>query len=197
MGSSLASYYDSEFAQHLAVARDAERELRTAFLDIVEASVRAVVAGGKLVFFGNGGSAADAQHLATELTIRYSQTRPAISALALTTDTSALTAAGNDFGFGQIFARQVEALVGARDVVFGLSTSGRSANVLNALAAARERGAVTVGFTGRDGGAMPEVCDHLLRVPSETPARIQEIHILVGHMLCGAIEKSLGHVQWQ
>jgi D-sedoheptulose 7-phosphate isomerase len=146
------------------------------------------------VFFGNGGSAADAQNLATELTIRYKKDRPAIAALALTTDSSAITAAGNDFGFETIFSRQIEALGKAGDVAIGISTSGRSANVIKALEAARARGMVTAGLSGRTGGNLGPYCDLLFLVPSDVTARIQEMHITFGQMLCGAIEIELGHV---
>ena len=151
-----------------------------------------VAAGGTLFFCGNGGSAADAQHLATELTIRYKADRPAIAALALTTDSSALTAAGNDLGFEQVFARQLAALGRPGDVAIGISTSGKSPNVLAALRQARAMQVVTIGLSGKDGGDLRGVCDHLLIVPSDTTARIQEMHILLGQMLCGAIEIELG-----
>ena len=144
------------------------------------------------MFFGNGGSAADAQHLATELTIRYKHDRVAIAAIALTTDTSALTAAGNDLGFEQIFARQIEALGKPGDVAIAISTSGKSPNVIAALKQARSMRLVTAAFGGKDGGDMAAPVDHLLVVPSATTARIQEMHILLGQMLCGALEIELG-----
>jgi D-sedoheptulose 7-phosphate isomerase len=146
------------------------------------------------MFFGNGGSAADAQHLATELTVRYKRDRAPIAAIALTTDSSALTAIGNDLGFEQLFARQITALGRAGDVAIGISTSGRSANVLRGLEAARALGIVAAGFGGGDGGAMKGLADPLLLVPSPTTARIQEMHILLGQMLCGALEIELGLV---
>ena len=151
-------------------------------------------AGGKIVLFGNGGSAADAQHIATELTVRFTVFRRAIPAIALTTDTSTLTACANDYGFHHIFARQVEALVSDRDAVIAISTSGRSPNVLAGLRQARENGAATIGLTGGDGGEMPSLCDALIVAPAEVTARIQEIHILVGHLLCEALERRLGYV---
>ncbi len=158
-------------------------------LELLEASLRA---GGKLLLFGNGGSAADCQHIAAELTIRYQANRAAIAAIALTTDTSALTACGNDMGFEAIFARQVEALARPGDVVMGLSTSGNSPNVLAGLAAARARDARTIGLAGGTGGRMGPLCDVLVTVPSKVTARIQELHILVGHMWCKALEQRLG-----
>jgi len=148
-------------------------------------------AGGKLLLCGNGGSAADCQHLATELTARYITDRDAIAAIALTTDTSALTAIGNDMGFDKLFSRQVEALGREGDIAVGISTSGNSKNVLEGLKAARKLGLITVGLGGRDGGKMHDVCDILLVVPSNTTARIQEMHITLGQMLCGALEQRL------
>jgi D-sedoheptulose 7-phosphate isomerase len=160
-------------------------------LDVVEASVRA---GGKLLLFGNGGSAADAQHIAAELVIRYKKDRAAIAAIALTTDSSALTAGGNDLGFDAIFSRQMEALSRPGDVAIGISTSGNSRNVIAGLAEARRRAVHTVGLTGCDGGKMSEVCEAIIIVPSLVTARIQEMHILIGHMLCLALEQRLGLV---
>jgi D-sedoheptulose 7-phosphate isomerase len=142
-----------------------------------------------LFFLGNGGSAADAQHLATELVVRFKADRPAIGALALTTDTSALTAIGNDFGFEDLFARQIEALCRAGDVAIGLSTSGNSENVIRGLRAARAKGALAVGFTGGSGGRMLGVADLAIVVPSTVTARIQEMHLLLGHTLCAVIEE--------
>ena len=150
----------------------------------------ALEAGRKLLFFGNGGSAADAQHLATELTVRYRLERPAMRAVALTTDTSTLTAIGNDFGFDDLFARQVEALCAAGDVAIGLSTSGNSENVIRGVIAARARGALTAAFTGGAGGRLLHEVDHAIVVPSESTARIQEMHIVLGHVLCEFLESA-------
>ena len=161
---------------------------------MVAACARAVQGGGKLMFFGNGGSAGDAQHLATELTIRYKKDRAAIAALALTTDTSTLTAAGNDLGFDRIFARQIEALGHPGDVAVAISTSGKSPNVIAALRQAKAMGLVTIALGGKDGGDMVALADHALIVPSDTTARIQEMHIMLGQMLCGALEIELGLV---
>lgn len=156
-----------------------------------DACVTALRRGNKLLFAGNGGSAADAQHLAGELVSRFAYDRPGLPAFALTTDSSVLTAIGNDYGYEKLFARQVEATGIAGDVFFGISTSGRSPNVLNALDAARARGLSTVGMTGRGGGNMPGRCDHLLRVPSDSTPRIQEGHIAIGHAICQIIEAEL------
>jgi D-sedoheptulose 7-phosphate isomerase len=188
----LQQFFRSEFAEHLDVARKTEAALGAAFAGLVGACVASLRAGGKLMFFGNGGSAADAQHLATELAVRYKSNRAAIAALALTTDTSALTAAGNDLGFEQIFARQIEALGKLGDVAIAISTSGKSANVIAALKQARAMKLVTAAFTGKGGGDLKGLADHLLVVPSDTTARIQELHITLGQMLCGAIEIELG-----
>jgi D-sedoheptulose 7-phosphate isomerase len=158
---------------------------------VAGACVTALGHGRKILFAGNGGSAADAQHLAAELVSRYAYDRPGLPAFALTTDTSALTAIGNDYGFDRLFARQIEAVGAAGDVFVGISTSGRSPNVLNAFDAARAKGLVTVGMTGRAGGQMPQRCDHLLRVPSDSTPRIQEGHIAMGHAICQIIEATL------
>jgi D-sedoheptulose 7-phosphate isomerase len=158
---------------------------------LVAACTTALRLGHKLLFFGNGGSAADAQHLATELVVRYKNNRPALAAIALTTDTSALTAIGNDFGFDELFARQVEALCCAGDVVIGLSTSGNSENVIRGLRAAKAAGGVTVAFTGEGGGRLAGTVDHGIFIPSKTTARIQEMHLMLGHVLCVLLERDV------
>ncbi len=147
--------------------------------------------GNKVMFCGNGGSAADSQHLAAELVGRYRRNRPGLAALALTVDTSALTAIGNDFGFEEVFSRQVEALGQPGDVLVAISTSGRSPNVLRAVEAARALGLKTVGLVGRDGGQLAGLVDLALVVPSEDTARIQECHITLGHILCDLVEGEL------
>ncbi len=187
----LNAYFSAELDQHqvtLSATRDA---LGAPFQRLVAVCVEALRGGGKIVFFGNGGSAADAQHLACELAVRYKVNRPAMAAIALTTDTSTLTAVGNDYGFEDLFARQVEALCRPGDVVIGISTSGNSENVLRGLKAAREMGAVAAGLGGHDGGKMAGLADPILIVPSDDVARIQEMHITLGHMLCGALEEEL------
>ncbi len=163
----------------------------TETLTILEQSVRR---GGKLLLFGNGGSAADAQHIAAELIIRYKADRAPISAIALTTDSSALTACGNDLGFDALFERQIEGLGRKGDVAVGISTSGNSANVLKGLRRARALGLRTVGLGGGTGGQMHGVCDALIVVPSSVTARIQEMHITIGHVLCKVLEQRLGLV---
>jgi D-sedoheptulose 7-phosphate isomerase len=188
----LTAFFKAEFAEHHDVARRSEAALSGAFAGLVGACVTSVRAGGKLMFFGNGGSAGDAQHLATELTIRYKADRAAIAAIALTTDTSALTAAGNDLGFERIFARQIEALGRPGDIAIAISTSGKSANILAALRQAKAMKLATAALGGKGGGDMKGLADHLLVVPSDTTARIQEMHIALGQMLCGALEIELG-----
>lgn len=147
--------------------------------------------GHKVLLCGNGGSAADAQHIAAELVGRYTRERPGWPAIALTTDTSALTAIGNDYGYDRIFDRQVEALGRAGDVLIGISTSGNSPNVLAAVVRARSQGLYTVGFAGRDGGRLATTCDRCLTVPHAETARIQELHITLGHILCDLVEGAL------
>lgn len=148
--------------------------------------------GRKIMFCGNGGSAADSQHLAAELTGRFIHDRKPLAAMALSTDSSALTCIGNDYSFAEVFSRQVEGLGQAGDVLVGISTSGRSANVIKAVEAARGRDMQVIGLLGRDGGALKALCDVAIVVPSPTTARIQEAHILIGHTLCGLIEEQLG-----
>jgi D-sedoheptulose 7-phosphate isomerase len=188
------SFYDSEFDEHAAVAAATRAALKVSFARLVSVAATSIRGGGKILFFGNGGSAADCQHLATELTIRYKTDRAAIAAIALTTDTSALTAGGNDLGFEHIFARQIEALGKPGDLAIGISTSGTSENVILGLRTARDMGLVTAALGGRDGGRLSTVADPCLIVPSMTTARIQEMHITLGQMLCGALEIELGLV---
>jgi len=144
--------------------------------------------GGKILWMGNGGSAADSQHLAAELVGRFSRERAGLASIALSTDTSILTAVGNDYGYEKIFARQIDALCRPGDVVVGISTSGNSVNVLEAIQLAKTREAITIGLLGRDGGVLKDASDYCLVVPSNDTARIQEAHILMGHLLCDWIE---------
>jgi len=153
--------------------------------------VEALRAGGKLLLFGNGGSAADAQHLAAEFVGRYEKDRSPLAAIALTTDTSALTAIGNDYGFEQVFARQIRALGRRGDVAIAISTSGRSQNVILGIEAAREAGLGTIALTGGDGGKLAPIVDIAIVVPSTTTARIQECHITIGHVLCEYVDREL------
>jgi D-sedoheptulose 7-phosphate isomerase len=189
-----ATLLDEELAEHRRVLEATAGTLRRPFLETIEIVEDGLRRGGKLLLFGNGGSAADAQHIAAELIIRYKVHRAAISAIALTTDSSALTACANDMGFDAVFERQIAGLGRPNDVAFGISTSGSSANVLRGLRQARSMGLQTVGLTGGLGGDMPSSCDALIVVPSTVTARIQEMHITIGHVLCRVLEQRLGLV---
>jgi D-sedoheptulose 7-phosphate isomerase len=186
-----AEYLDAEFTEHAAVVARTREMVASEFARLVSACSTALRSGHKLLFFGNGGSAADAQHLATELVVRYRHNRKPLAAIALTTDTSALTAIGNDFGFDDLFARQVEALCRTGDVAIGISTSGNSENVIRGLRAAKAAGAVTVAFTGESGGRLAGQVDHGILIPSKTTARIQEMHLVLGHTLCALLEREV------
>jgi D-sedoheptulose 7-phosphate isomerase len=189
MTTRIRAYLDESLAVYTAIRADPA--LTGAIARAADACVAALRDGGKVMFCGNGGSAADAQHLAGELVSRFMYDRPGLAAVALTTDSSILTAIGNDYGYEQVFSRQVEALARSGDVLVGISTSGRSPNVLRALQAARARGVATIGFTGRDGGPMAALCDIELRMPSDVTPLIQQGHLLVGHLLCLLVEESL------
>lgn len=184
----------AELSEHREAFEATASMLSGPFTESLQILERCVRGGGKLLLFGNGGSAADAQHIASELIIRYKTDRSAISAIALTTDSSALTACGNDMGFEALFERQIEGLGRQGDVAVGISTSGNSANVLRGLRQARAMGLKTVGLTGGTGGQMPGLCDVLIAVASSVTARIQEMHIMIGHMLCKGLEQRLGLV---
>ena len=165
--------------------------LRAALQAAAEACIGSLRAGGKVLLAGNGGSAADAQHIAGELVSRFEFDRPGLAAVALTTDTSILTAIGNDYGYERLFTRQVQALGRRGDIFVAYSTSGNSPNIVAALQVAREMGLVTVGFTGNRGGSMNALCDHLLAMPAAETPRVQEGHLVLGHILCGLIESTL------
>jgi len=182
---------DEAFAATIAAHRQAHASAGPAVLAAVDVLLEALRSGRTVMACGNGGSAADAQHFAAELTGRFARERRAWPALALTTDTSALTAIGNDYGFDRVFARQVEAHGRQGDVLVAMSTSGDSPNVLAAVEAARARGVKTIGLTGTDGGALGRVVDVHLNVPSPTTARIQEVHITLLHVLCDLVEQEL------
>lgn len=155
-----------------------------------EATAKALKSGGKLMVAGNGGSAADAQHLVAEFVSRLIQDRPALRAIALTTDSSILTSIGNDYGFDRIFARQIEAIGQAGDVFMGISTSGSSPNVVGALEVCREIGITTIGLTGRTGGKLPPLCDYCLRIPSDKAMYIQQAHLALEHIFCMLVENA-------
>ena len=189
------AFFQQQWGEHIAAAVASRDALGPAFEAMLAAWANAVRGGGKLLFFGNGGSAGDAQHLATELAVRYSKDRAPIAALALTTDSSVLTAASNDMGFEKVFARQIAALGKPGDVAVGISTSGRSPNVIEGLKQARGQGLVATALGGGDGGLLRQVADPVLIVPSNITARIQEMHITLGQMLCAALEIELGLVR--
>lgn len=177
----------SELEGHLATIK-ATFALENDIKKACETAVATLKAGGKILLCGNGGSAADAQHIAAELTGRYKTERGALAGIALTTDTSALTAIGNDYGYEFVFSRQLEALGREGDLLIAISTSGNSGNVVKALELARKIGIKTIGLSGRTGGAMDELCELNLVVPSNDTPRIQEMHIMIGHIICQAID---------
>jgi D-sedoheptulose 7-phosphate isomerase len=178
---------DNQFDSHLQVIQ-AMKSSGDLLGQIAQTFITTLKAGGKVLLCGNGGSAADAQHVAAELVCRYRRNRAALPAIALTTDSSILTAVGNDFDFADVFARQVEALATRGDIVVGISTSGKSPNVLKALEAARRRGARTIGFTGKTGGPLAVLCDLCFEAPATETARIQEAHLLAWHIICEIVE---------
>jgi len=182
---------EDEFNSHLQTI---QQVLKLSVQDLEKASILAVDTlkrGNKILLCGNGGSAADAQHIAAELTGRYKSERRGLPGIALTTDTSALTAIGNDYGYDRVFDRQVEALANKGDLLIGISTSGNSENIISALKLAKASGCQTIGFSGRDGGKMNDVCDVNLVVPSDNTPRIREMHILLGHTMCQIIDNEL------
>ena len=181
------NYLQDEHAAHL-VMFNALAPLFPAISDVGIKMQHCIKNGGKILIMGNGGSAADAQHIAAEIVGRFKKERKGLPAIALTTDTSIITSVGNDYGYDYIFARQIEALCRAEDLVIGITTSGNSANVVSAMQAAKQIGATTVGLTGGTGGKLIEICQHNLIMPSSVTARIQEAHIFVGHCLCEILE---------
>ena len=187
----IAAHFQSSFAGLTKAAQSSE--LLATTHTIANVTADALRAGNKLLLIGNGGSAADAQHIAAEIVGRYKQERPGWAAIALTTDTSALTAIANDDGFEQVFARQVQGLGKCGDVLFALTTSGRSPNILAALRVACDIGITTIGFTGTKGESMRASCDHLLVAPSEDTPVVQQIHMMVMHAICDDVEQSLLH----
>jgi len=175
-------------SEHLATVTRFEECCTPVIAEMADRCLSALSAGGKVCFFGNGGSAADAQHFAAEFVVRFTRSRRGLPSLAFTTDTSVLTACANDFGFEQVFARQVEALCTERDIAVGISTSGNSANVVRGLEMARHLGLTTFAFTGEDGGRCGELADLLLAAPSPVTARAQECHLIAGHLICDLVE---------
>lgn len=180
-----------EEAQQVIAAMLADKLLQAKVAQSAAACIACLQGSGKILLAGNGGSAADAQHIAGEFVSRFAFDRPGLPAIALTTDTSILTAIGNDYGYEKLFARQVQTHGQKGDVFIGYSTSGKSANVLLAFEEARSRGLVCIGMTGNRGGAMKDLCDYLLEVPSADTPKIQEGHLVLGHVLCGLVENAL------
>ena len=177
--------------QHVMAGMLADEALLARLEAAAEACITALSNGSKILLAGNGGSAADAQHIAGEFVSRFAFDRPGLSAIALTTDTSILTAIGNDYGYDKLFARQVQAHAQKGDVFIAYSTSGKSPNVIVALQEAKSRGVVCIGMTGNLGGPMKDLCDHYLDVPSVDTPKIQEGHAVLGHILCGLVERAL------
>lgn len=178
-------------AQHVMAAMLADLALLSRVEAAAEACNTALSNGGKVLLAGNGGSAADAQHIAGEFVSRFAFDRPGLPAIALTTDTSVLTAIGNDYGYDKLFARQVQAHAQKGDILIAYSTSGKSPNVIGALQEAKNRNVICIGMTGNHGGPMKKLCDHYLDVPSNDTPRIQEGHAVLGHILCGLVERAL------
>lgn len=187
------SYISAQFAeaQRVMATMHADAALSVALAAAADACIECLRHGGKLLLAGNGGSAADAQHIAGEFVSRFAFDRPGLAAIALTTDTSILTAIGNDYGYEKLFARQLQALGNQGDVFICYSTSGKSPNILLALHEARAKGLVCIGLTGNRGGSMRELCDHILEVPSADTPKIQEGHLVMGHILCGLVENAM------
>jgi D-sedoheptulose 7-phosphate isomerase len=189
----IENFWQSQTTDALRVlaAIQENEHLKAQFIEFVHVCAEALRRGNKLLFAGNGGSAADAQHLAAELVVRFKRDRPGLPALALTVDSSVLTAIGNDYGFEQLFSRQVQALGQAGDVFIALSTSGNSANILAAVPAAKAVGIHVVGMTGAQGGLLVQLADLCLCMPSDDTPRIQEAHTFLGHILCDLLEQNL------
>jgi D-sedoheptulose 7-phosphate isomerase len=177
-----------EFESHLQTIQVVQNNMENSIVDASKIVVETLKNGNKVLICGNGGSAADAQHFAAELTGRYKTERRGLPGIALTTDTSALTAIGNDYGYDRVFDRQTEALASKGDLLIGISTSGNSKNIISALKLAKEMGCSTIGLSGRDGGAMNDICDINLVVPSDNTPRIQEMHILFIHTICQIVD---------
>ena len=192
MSKELKNFFLSQIEEHELIIKKTKLSLQENFLRVVEICFKAIKKKNKIIFFGNGGSAADAQHLSTELTVRFSKNRKPISALSLVTDTSSLSAIGNDFGFDFIFSRQIEAIGKKGDVAIGISTSGKSKNVINALKYSYDNGIKTILFTGKTTKFAEKITNEIISIPAKNTSRIQEAHILIGQMLCNALEFKLG-----
>ena len=191
MKKTLEEFFDEQILEHSRVLKKTKETTQQSFIKIVRLCVDIIRNGNKIIFFGNGGSASDSQHLATELCVRFSENRKPISAISLNTDTSVLTAIGNDLGFNHIFSRQIEALGKPNDLVVAISTSGKSKNIIEGLKKSREMQLKTVCFTGSNIETIISYSDEVISVPAKNTSRIQEMHILLGQMLCNAIESEL------
>ena len=191
MKKTLEEFFDEQILEHSRVLKKTKETTQQSFIKIVHLCVDIIRNGNKIIFFGNGGSASDSQHLATELCVRFSENRKPISAISLNTDTSVLTAIGNDLGFNHIFSRQIEALGKPNDLVVAISTSGKSKNIIEGLKKSREMQLKTVCFTGSNIENIIAYSDEVISVPAKNTSRIQEMHILLGQMLCNAIESEL------
>jgi len=176
------------FKESIELKEDFINESLDRIVSVVEAITAALKSEKKILIFGNGGSAADAQHLAAEFVNRYIIERPPLPAIALSTDTSVITSIGNDYDFSEIFSKQIRAIGQAGDVAWGISTSGKSPNVIKALEVAKKKGLITIGLTGRDGGDIAKIVDYSLNVPSNSVPRVQEVHITVGHVICELVD---------
>ena len=186
----MQSIIQHEFKEHLKVSKEAMESISKSIEKAATICVDSLINGRKILIFGNGGSAADSQHIAAEIVGRYKVDRRGLPAIALTTDTSALTAIGNDYGYLHVFERQVEALANKGDVLIGISTGGTSSNVIRALKLANQLGCKAIGFSGKGGGELNTLCDVNIVIPSEDIPRIQEMHIFVGHTICHLIDQS-------
>ena len=190
----LESFFKNQIDEHQRILIKSKKTLMKSFINTVKICSDSLKENNKLLFFGNGGSAADAQHLSTELSVRFSKNRLALSAISLVTDTSALSAIGNDYGFEFLFSRQIEALGKSGDVAIGISTSGKSKNVIKGLKVAKNLGFKCIAFTGKNTRNLNKHCDEIISIPAENTSRIQEMHIMFGQMLCNAVEYKLGLV---
>ncbi|MDC0074737.1 SIS domain-containing protein [Alphaproteobacteria bacterium] len=190
----LEKFFDNQMDEHSEVLLQTKINVKKVFVNLVEKCSSCIKSGKKIIFIGNGGSAADAQHLSTELTVRFSKNRKSIAAISLATDTSALTAIGNDLGFEKIFSRQLEAIGSSGDILIAISTSGNSKNIISAVNQANDQGIEVFVFTGNDGGDLASISKNIIYIPSNKTARIQEMHITIGQILCSALEQNLGLV---
>jgi D-sedoheptulose 7-phosphate isomerase len=186
----MQSTIQKEFNDHIFISKVTLKNISKALEKASSMCINCLNEGGKIILFGNGGSAADAQHIAAELVGRYKNERKALSAISLSTDTSTLTSIGNDYGYDAVFERQVEALAEVNDIIIGISTGGTSINVIKGLNAAKNIGCKTIGFSGRDGGEFNKICNLNIVVPANETARIQEMHILIGHIICQLIDQA-------